>query len=182
MNRKVKLSLLVLLLIFILVLTGCFGNTNVNEGRAQNHSVELIEGFERFENDYFEIQFDNRWTQDATELMEMQVIAFLSPDGLATVNVIREEMPIRYNLEQYKNVSLQNARQMHGRNMGETTEERTTVNGLDAYKITYDLTQRGLTNEIIQVLIVCERTAFVISFAGNDEDTFNKMLDTFVIK
>jgi len=200
MNKKIKLSLLALLLMFTLVLTGCFGNNEdedydngetdtretqtQNQNNNQNRPGELLEGFERFENDYYEIQFPSDWEQSVQEMMGIEMPTFAAPGLRASVNIAMEELPGRLDLDEYREASVAMLEMVFGNAIGEVNAERVTVNGLQAYRITYTHNTLG---EYTQTMIVDGTRAFIITLlevGGYEGGTpiYNQMLNTFVIK
>ena len=177
MNKKIKQTFLGVLLVFgAILVTGCLpGNNN----DAPVEPVALIDGFERHETDYYEIQFPSDWTRNGSR--------FIAPDESVEINIVREELPMAMSAEEYKEASLEALQNAFGASMRSTTTGEKTVNGMEAFTISYDLAMRGVPRPIatFQTLLTHNTTGFVITIAGITDETreiYEQMLSTFAPK
>lgn len=176
--KKTKLvALSMIVLVLAVFLTGC-GTTP-----KQVKEVALLDGYVQYEGDDFNIQYKSDWTTDDTEVSSMTARVFLSPTGLSTINVVKEDLPIKYTLDQYKEASLTNLQKTY--TTTEFNEEKVTVNDYEAYRISYTASVGAVTLTVSQTLIVEDKKAFVITFSSNEEgmeEVYHNMENTFVIK
>ena len=191
MSKTIKLTLFALILIFALILTGCFGNeeeeTNYNgeeeTGITRSQEIALLEGFERFETEYFEIQYNSDWTTNTISLMGIDSATFTAPNSETSVSVTMDELPARFNFTQYIDLRIAEVRQTYGEAISEVEEEVITVNGREAYVLRYEHNELG---EFIQTLVAGEGKVFIITLIIGDyedaESVYQEMVSTFLIR
>jgi len=142
-----------------------------------------LQGYKTYYGYTYNVNYKEDWTHDDSTSSGYPMEVFLSPTGLSSVNIITESLPISYNIEQYKNASLQSLKNTYATSAFD--EEKITVNGYDAYRISYSATRNGMTLDIKQTLLVSGRNAYVITFSGTDEDAetiYHNMENSFVMK
>ena len=184
--KKLKLlSLFLVAVIVIFALTGCdMGTQKENEDNEEyTEQVESIEGYSIFEGNGYSVQYKNDWTTDETPLGSLTARVFLSPEGTSTINIIKEDLPIKYTIEQYKAASLTNLKNTYA--TAEFKEEKIKVSNLDAYRIEYEAEVNGINVKISQTLIVKDKVAFIITYSGTEDqaaEVYSNMEKTFMVK
>ena len=140
--------------------------TNNNTVKPELDEAELKD-YKDFEGEWAKIKYKKDWTYETTDLSGYESVVFLSPTGMSTVGLTKEDLPVTYTVEQYKNAAVMQLKNAYPDTIVE--EKKTEVNGYDAYKISYDLTIGGITGTIEQTVIVKGKTAIIITFSGMEE-------------
>ena len=192
--KLLSLSLAIVLVMFTLV--GCDIapkqddiTEDLEELQVEEEEIETLEetneleGYTLFENSEYRLHYKEDWTTDETAVGSLTARVFLSPDGASTINIIKETLPIKYTIDQYKTASLSNLKNQY--TTTDFSEEKLTVDGNEAYRITYEADVSGMTVKVSQTLVVEEKSAYVITFSGTDEsalEVYHNIENTFVIK
>ena len=111
MKKTKLLALLIVFMTAVLILTGCGAKEEENK-TEENNAVENnmaqnttpAEGYLTFDGNGWTISYKKDWTHETSGVLEM----FLSPEGTSTVNVIKEDLPMTYNLTNIKQQVLSN--------------------------------------------------------------------------
>lgn len=188
---KKFLTLSILMIAVAVLLAGCTNPFNKNDNSTNNntaannvsHEPTLLDGYTTYSGKSYSINYKSDWTAQDNPTVSYPTDTFLSPSGLSQVSVTLESLPIVYTLDQYTNASLQNLQSNY--TVSDVSKDKVTVNGYDAYRISYDMTANGNTATIMQTVLVNNKTGYVITYAGSDADgetVYHNMEDSIVMK
>ena len=195
MTKKIKLVLLVLILMAAVVLTGCFGNNDENHENYENgyenenengyeYGTVMLEGFELFRGENFEIQHLSDWDVEVAEGTGDEV-TFFAPGRTVVVGVRTVELEAGVDLSAYLEVLIEETKVAYSEGVtGEIDVTEVMINDYFAYMLTYELSGIGDRIEVAAILFVEHGMAFVVTINSTDEAALNileEMLGTFVV-
>jgi len=174
MNKKIKLTLLaIVLVITALVLTGCGGGPT---------APDLMEGFERFEGENFEIQYPEEWTVEIQTIPGAEAVMFTDIMTGSNVVVAVERLGGRIGLSGTKDLAVDTL-VAQGANRSDIREESVRVNGMRAYRLETTIDMMGIEVEIISIVTGRRRVAATITLSTLDisenVEVFNELIETF---
>lgn len=152
-----------------------------NTTKAQTNNATIPADYTEYtdSNTGLKFAYPSTWVNAGTD----QIPVFGDSTTGATVNLVTENVTSDVDLSVYVNASKQAVKSTFEIN-GDLKEETTKVNGIDATKLTYSITQSNLDMTLQQVIMVKDSKAYVITFGApsiyynSSEDTFNKILST----
>jgi len=190
-TMKKILTLSVLMIVVAVLLTGCTNPFSKNDNSTENNTVTntttnspaLLDGYTTYDGKKYSIQYSNDWTAQEDTTSSYPTDVFLSASGLSRVSVTLENLPIVYTLDQYTNASITNLQNNY--TVSEVNKDKVTVNGYDAYRISYNMTVSGKTTAIMQTILVNNKTGYVLTYSGSDADgetVYHNMENSLVMK
>ena len=147
-------------------------------------NTDLLDGYKLYDASLYQVQYKSDWTGDVSAT-NPDMVVFLALDGITSINVVTEKLPMKYTAEQYTNASISSIKTTFGLKDSDISKEKTSVNGKEAYRLSYNLAiTETETMLLTQTLFVSDLTAFIITYnnMGDFEDVYHNMENTFKVK
>ena len=180
MKQKLKiLSIVLMLILGIVLLTGCSlnGEKDLSNLPQVTDLTEGQEGFSRHTEDSgISFAYPVDWVSVGTATQPMYMDATGSG---SSVNYLTEEISEVLELEIYVNAAVTNVKANTDMSIvGEIAQEEFALNGKQAFKLSYQMEQSGMTLNVIQVVIKTDGKVHMITTGGLSEETEN-MAETY---
>lgn len=190
--KKTKLGLLaIIMLIAVMLLTGCGNNDTTEGGKGELDNLTVYTAEETPDWSTFdkisgiEFKYPANYKSIGTSTMPM----YMDPDVEgATLNVVTSSFPSSLSFEGYVDESIPGIKSQMSIN-GEVNVDYINLNGQKAAKLDYEATSRGQTMSITQVLIKKNGNAYILTLgmlkADKDANTsginekFEKIVKSF---
>ena len=158
-------------------------NNNEASDNTENKNTKL-EGYTEYKDSETGAKFayPSNWINCGTN----EVPVFGDNTTSATVNLITENIQSGTNLSAYLTASKMSIESAFTIN-GTIKEENIKVNGIDAVKLTYKISQNNIDMTLLQVLMIKDEKAYVYTFGSptnvfdNVKDVFEKIISTIEI-
>lgn len=190
--KKTKLGLLaIIMLIAVMLLTGCGNNDTTEGGKGELDNLTVYTAEETPDWSTFdkisgiEFKYPANYKSIGTSTMPM----YMDPDVAgATLNVVTSSFPSSLSFEGYVDASIPGIKSQMSIN-GEVNVDYINLNGQKAAKLDYEATSQGQTMSITQVLIKKNGNAYILTLgmlkADKDANTsginekFEKIVKSF---
>ena len=190
--KKTKLGLLaIIMLIAVMLLTGCGNNDTTEGGKGELDNLTVYTAEETPDWSTFdkisgiEFKYPANYKSIGTSTMPM----YMDPDVEgATLNVVTSSFPSSLSFEGYVDASIPGIKSQMSIN-GEVNVDYINLNGQKAAKLDYEATSQGQTMSITQVLIKKNGNAYILTLgmlkADKDANTsginekFEKIVKSF---
>lgn len=164
--KKTKLGLLaIIMLIAVMLLTGCGNNDTTEGGKGELDNLTVYTAEETPDWSTFdkisgiEFKYPANYKSIGTSSMPM----YMDPDVAgATLNVVTSSFPSSLSFEGYVDASIPGIKSQMSIN-GDIKVDYINLNGQKAAKLDYEATSQGQTMSITQVLIKKNGNAYILT-------------------
>jgi len=174
--KKPRKNLKVLIVIIIaIIILGCSFYIII-----QQKPNNLLNGYSLYDSNNYTIQYKSDWTSNVNDTYPNTII-FTSPDKSGIINVITEQLPAEYTLDQFVDESISALTSNFNLVTSDISKEKISINGTDAYRISYKVNE---ITRITQTVFLSNSTAYIISYNNsiNYFDVYHNMENTLKMK
>ena len=144
------------------------------------NSDNLLDGYSLYETTNYTVQYKSDWLSTISEDTPTMTV-FSSPDKLGMINIITEELPTKYTLEQYIDNSINNIKPVFHLTDDDISKELFSINGMNASRLSYKINE---TTTVTQTIFLSNTTVYIIAYNNATDyfDVYHNMENTLVMK
>ena len=143
-------------------------------------SDNLLDGYSLYETTNYTVQYKSDWSSVVSEDTPTMTV-FSSPDKLGVINIVTEELPEQYTLEQYIDKSIKNIKPVFDLTDDDISKEPYSINGMDVYRLTYNVNE---TTTVTQTIFLSNGSAYIVAYNNATDyfDVYHNMENTLIMK